>query len=68
MTDLTAMLELLQQRLPPLVNTDLNERTISVWVEHYMDSQTAEDIAQKRGWSVPAVEFHLHRAMKKILE
>lgn len=67
MADLPAMLELLQQRLPPLVNTDLNERTISVWGEHWMEGYTVRAVAQRRGWCVPAVEFHLRRA-RKILE
>jgi hypothetical protein len=60
--DLQFVYALLLERLPPLVKTELNDRTVWVWHRHWIDKHTVREIATEQGWSVPAVEFHLRRA------
>lgn len=64
---LQAVLALLMHRLPPLARSDLNDRTLWVWRRYWMDKLTVAEIAAERGWSEPAVEWHLRRA-KQALE
>lgn len=58
---------LLTHRLPPLIGSDVNDKTVWIWRRHWIDKYTVCEIAKERGWSVPAVEFHLRRA-KRALE
>lgn len=64
---LQAVYALLMHRLPPLTKTDLNDRTLWVWRRYWCDKRAVQEIAAERGWSVPAVEWHLKRA-KRALE
>jgi len=57
---------LLMQRLPPLIGTDVNDRTVWVWRRHWIDKLTVREIAVERGWCAPAVEFHLRRGARAL--
>ena len=60
--DLIVLLAVLEEKLPPLLRTDVNERTLHVWRRYWIDRHTVGDIALELGWCVAAVEFHLRRA------
>lgn len=62
MQDLEPYYALLAQRCPPLLRTQLNDRTLWTWRRHWIDRLTVREVAAERGWSVPAVEWHLRRA------
>jgi DNA-directed RNA polymerase specialized sigma24 family protein len=68
MEDLETVYALLTQRLPPLVKTTLNDRTVGTWRRHWIDKLTVREIARENGWSVPAVEWHLRRAFRALGE
>lgn len=52
----------LEGLLPPLLRSDLNERTLFVVRKRWLEMWTERDIASECGWSIPAVQFHLRRA------
>ena len=58
--------ERLEGLLPPLIKSDLNERTCWVFRAFWVDHKPTREIASEREWSVPAVEFHLKRAEKAL--
>lgn len=60
--------ERLEELLPPLVSTDLNERTCWVFRAFWVDHKPVREIASEKGWSVPAVEFHLKRGERTLKE
>ena len=64
MDDLTDKYDRLQRLLPDLERTELNTRTREVWHQHWIDKYTVREIAQDRGWCVPAVSWHLRRAQR----
>lgn len=68
MEDLEPVYALLAQRLPPLMKTSVNDRTVATWRRHYIDKLTVREIALEAGWCVPAVEWHLRRANRALRE
>ena len=64
MEDLEPLYALLMARLPSLVKTDINDRTVWAWKRYWIDKFTVREVAADRGWCVPAVEWHLRRAAR----
>lgn len=62
MDDLLQKYERLQKILPDLERSEINTRTRSVWHQHWIDKYTVREIARDRGWTIPAIEWHLRRA------
>lgn len=54
----------LEGLLPPLLHSDLNERTLYVVRKRWLEKWTEREIASSCGWSIPAVQFHLRRAQE----
>lgn len=62
------LVERLEELLPPLARTPVNDRTVFVCRRCWIDNLTVADVALEQGWSVPAVEWHLRRAEKVLDE
>jgi DNA-directed RNA polymerase specialized sigma24 family protein len=62
--DMILLLERLEELLPPLPRTNVNDRTVYICRLRWLENFTVGDIAMRHGWSAPAVEWHLRRAMQ----
>lgn len=63
---LISALQRLEMLLPASERTDVNERTVFVWRRCSVDNASVLEVALERGWSAPAVEWHLRRAQRAL--
>lgn len=64
MRDLAPIIAHLEQALPPLARTSVNERTVAVCRLAWIDRHTVADMVRQTGWCDAAVRWHLRRGAR----